>query len=233
MRKILIVIECDSLQTALWEIMKDEYDITLCSNAQEAATLLRQDFDGMIMDLFLPGTDGLTFLENTQTFMPPVILALTRVYSDYILQALADLGVGYVIRVPCPISEIRKRFHDMFLKFGTPNLNSSYADARYHLRRLGISPRWNGFHRMVEILPDFDPNRDPSLFNDFYPDMAKKHSVTTDAIDNSICRAIQRAYSRRKDAVWREYFPDSSCCPTNKEFLSVVADRMKEKDPSR
>ena len=187
----------------------------------------------MILDLFLSETDGLTLLENTHAHVPPVILALTRFYSDYILQSLASLGVGYAIRIPCPALEIRNRFGDMFLKFDTPDRALSCTDARYHLRRLGVSPRWNGFHRMAEILPVFDPRMDPCLFSDFYPSLSKQHSVTMDAIDNSIHRAIDRAYEKRNDAIWMEYFPDTSKCPTNKEFLSAVADRMKEKNPSR
>ena len=50
-------------------------------------------------------------------------------------------------------------------------------------------------------------------------------TVTTAAIDNAIHREIERAYLSRNDDIWRKYFPDTSQCPKNKDFLCAVADR--------
>lgn len=228
MRKILVVIE----SAALLPKLSEEYSITFCHSAEEASELLKQTFDGMILNLFLPGTDGLTLLEQMQGRLPPVVLVLTRLFTPYITQAVESLCGGYILRIPCSDQEIVHRLEDMFLKFCSPAPNTSAVTARYHLHRLGLSSG-KGFQRMMDILPDFDPDDNPCLFNDFYPALAKRDSVTTDAIDNSIHRAIHQAYERRNDALWKEYFPDTSRCPKNKEFLSAVAERMKAKIPSR
>ena len=223
MRKILIVTASDELLTMLAE----DYEITLCRNAQDAIKLLHQEFNGLILDLFLPGTDGLTLLEQAQAHLPPVVLVLTRLLSPYILQSVASLCGGYVLRIPCSEREIRHRLEDMFRKFESPDHSTDATAVQYHLRHLGLSPARRGFHCAAFILPHYHPDADPCLFKDFYPALAKKYAVTPAAIDNALHREILRAYQNRNDAVWQEYFSDTSHCPGNKAFLSAVAARMK------
>lgn len=228
MRRILAVVESEVLLSKL----KNDYEIIFCRSVEDAAKQPLQEYDGLILELFLPGTDGLTLLEQAQDRIPPVVLVLTRLLTPYITHSVEALCGGYILRVPCSGLEIRHRMEDMFQRLDSPAPDLSVATARYHLHRLGLRSG-KGFQRMMGILPDFDPETDPSLFNDFYPELARKYSVTMDAIDNSIHRAIQQAYDRRNDAIWREYFPDTSRCPKNKAFLSALAERIKTMTPSQ
>lgn len=84
MKKILAVLESDGLQPDLWEAMKSEYDLTFCTSAEDASVLMQKEYDGMILALFLRGTDGLTLLESSQAYAPPVMLVLTSLLSTYI-----------------------------------------------------------------------------------------------------------------------------------------------------
>lgn len=226
MRKLLIIIESPSLLPEL----KSDYDITWCHCAQEASCLLHQHFDGMILDLFLPGTDGLTLLKNLQDVLPPVVLVLTHFLSPYISQAVESLGVGYVLRFPFTGKELHDRLEDMFQKFETPLPDVSLSSARYHLHRLGMSASKKGYRYLIHILPKYDPEADPSLFCDFYPALAEKNSVTTAAIDNAIHREIHRAYDLRNEEIWLEYFSDTGKCPANKDFLAAVAEKIRAKN---
>lgn len=227
MRKILAVTGSEDLRDILYRTMRNEFDLTICGSALDCMNLLQEDFDGMILDLFLPETDGLTLLERMADRRPPVILVLTRLYSDYILQALESCGVGYVIRIPCPIEEVKNRMNDMFRKFDTPASEDPLDRVRYHLRRLGLSPRWNGYHHLMYILPLYDPYGTSALFSTFYQDLAARNSVTVDAIDNAIHQTIRRAYEKRNESVWAAYFPDTSQCPKNKDFIASIAEQIK------
>ena len=223
MRRLLVVVPPDAPLPAL----SGDYEIQVCHTAQEAAQLFCQDFDGMILDLFLPGTDGLALLERMQEHLPPVVLILTKLLTDYILQSVETLCGGYVLRSPYRQEEISHRLEDMFRKFESPGLGSTAPSVRYHLRRLGLSPAKRGFHCAAFILSRIDPDEDFCLFTDFYPTLAEKYAVTTAAIDNAIHREIDRAYQCRNDAVWLDYFPDTALCPKNKEFLSAVAEWIR------
>lgn len=228
MHKILLVTASSDLLT----VLEPDYKVTLCCTAEAALELLHQEFDGLILDLFLPGTDGLTLLEQAQNHLPPVVLILTRLLTEYIMQSVETLCGGYVLRIPCTDQKILHRLEDMFRKFDTPAPESVSVSVRYHLRRLTLSPS-KGLYRMMIILQNFDPKQNPCLFKDFYPELSKQDSITTEAIDNSIHRTIQLAYDHRNDSIWKEYFPDTSKCPSNKEFLTAIAERIAEKSPSR
>lgn len=224
MRRLLIIIESPALLPALPE----EYAVTWCCRGEDAAGLLRQGFDALVLDLFLPGVDGLFLLQQLQEDLPPVVLLLTRFLSPYICQAAQSLGAGYVLRFPFTGAEFLRRLEDMFLKFETPAPELAAANARYHLKRLGICTG-KGYRRMLAILPRFDPDAGHCLFSDCYPDLAKAESVSAYAIDDSIHRVIVQAYKVRNDALWQDYFPDTATCPTNKEFLTAIADRIRQK----
>lgn len=228
MRRLLIITDAPALLPDL----TGRYDVTWCRPGEAAAALLQQNVDGLILDLFLPDTDGLSLLQSLQHRLPPVVLALTAFYSPYVLQAAEELGVGYVLRYPFAPNAFFDRLEDMFRKFEAPVPDTAAASARYHLKRLGISAG-KGYRRMLSIFPGFDPDAGHNLFSDFYLDLARAESVSPYAIDNAIHRTIAQAYEARNDAIWREYFPDTSRYPTNKEFLTAVAERMKQKAPSR
>lgn len=222
MRRILIVMDSE----IILPLPETDYELTQCRNARQAAELLSQPFDGLILDLFLPGTDGLTFLEDAKEHLPPVVLILTRLLTSYILQAVESLCGGYILRIPCSGREICLRLEDMFQKYESPACISVSA-VHYHLHRLGLSPARKGFHCALYILPIFQQTSDPCLFKDFYPILAEQYAVTPATIDNALHREILRAYQNRKDSIWREYFPDTSCCPSNKEFLAAVAAKLQ------
>lgn len=226
MRKILALLE----SAALLPDLDGSFEITFCRTGVEAGRLLQQGFDGMILSLYLPGTDGIAFLEQNQMYLPPVVLVICPMPTPYIYQACAALGVGYILPIPCSGPEILQRMEDMFLKFETPVPDSSVIFARHHLRRLGLAPG-KGFRRLEKILLKFDPDDDPFLYGDFYVDMAKQERVTMDAIDNSIHRTIQEAYDRRNEEIWQEYFSNTSHCPKNKEFIRAVAARIRPQLP--
>lgn len=94
---------CDHLRAAL-----DNKYITLpCSDPATGGELLEQKPDALILDLFLPGTDGVAFLKAHAADLPPVILAITRFISDGLLQELEALGVSSMVLIPCIVSYLR------------------------------------------------------------------------------------------------------------------------------
>src|SRR5437773_5040158 len=77
MSKILIVDDEASIRTTLGSILEDEgHKIIVCESGEEAIThFARDEFDLAILDLWLPGIDGLSVLERLKTAgAPPVIV---------------------------------------------------------------------------------------------------------------------------------------------------------------
>ncbi len=77
MAKILIVDDEQSIRATLAKILEDEgHRTSLCESGEEAlAQFARDEFDLIILDLWLPGVDGMTVLERLHTAgAPPVIV---------------------------------------------------------------------------------------------------------------------------------------------------------------
>ncbi|HEV8431920.1 MAG TPA: sigma-54 dependent transcriptional regulator [Thermoanaerobaculia bacterium] len=77
MAKILIVDDEQSIRTTLAHILEDEgHRTVLCESGEEAiAQFAREEYDLAILDLWLPGIDGMSVLERMRSnAAPPVIV---------------------------------------------------------------------------------------------------------------------------------------------------------------
>jgi two-component system nitrogen regulation response regulator NtrX len=76
--KILIIDDEEAIRSTLGQILEDEkYDVTLCQSGEEGlTTFAREDFDLVLLDIWLPGMDGMAVLERLKSVSPstPVIM---------------------------------------------------------------------------------------------------------------------------------------------------------------
>ena len=97
MEKVLLILESDILQKSLTEALI-HYEVYACQAEQAMDFLTRFQPDALILDLFLPGTDGFTLMESCRDLLPPVILPLSVLDNDYVRQKAAQLGADFVIQ---------------------------------------------------------------------------------------------------------------------------------------
>ena len=100
MKKVMLLAPenlCDILRDAL----ENKYIALPCSDPSTAKELLLTEPDTLILSLFLPGMDSLTFLRKNATILPSKVIALTVYFDNDILLELESLGVSQVIRIPC------------------------------------------------------------------------------------------------------------------------------------
>lgn len=106
MHKVLIIMEQDCLRDALQKELQQNFEVSVCGNAEDGAVLLKNRPDILVTDLFLSGANGLTFLMQNKPHLPPMIVVLSVLTSPEILRQLADLGVTSVIRKPCTVQSV-------------------------------------------------------------------------------------------------------------------------------
>jgi DNA-binding response OmpR family regulator len=113
MRKVLIVHNPGPLTDILSDHLRGNYEVTVCHTGAEAITLIdRLRPDILILYLSLPDIDGITVLHHTG-YMPDVVLALTNLATDKVLQAAFDAGAQDVILIPAPIHYIVSRMEHL------------------------------------------------------------------------------------------------------------------------
>lgn len=107
MRTVLLVLRSEDFARALQDMLNHHYRVITVKNAEEGAVLLQHQPDVLLLDLFLPGTDGLTFLEQNKSHLPSSILMFTTFVEPSILNAASAFGVQAVFLKPCSISSVQ------------------------------------------------------------------------------------------------------------------------------
>lgn len=107
MRTVLLVLRSEAFAQALQDMLKYRYRVITAKNAEAGAVLLQHQPDVLLLDLFLPGTDGLTFLEQNKSHLPSSILLFTTLAEPAILDAASELGVQAVFLKPYSISSVQ------------------------------------------------------------------------------------------------------------------------------
>lgn len=78
--------------------------VRTCSTAAEGYRAVNEDHpDVMVLDLMLPGEDGLSLLRRLDTTKPPAVIVLTAVQDEDLLLDAARLGArGIVLKAMAP-----------------------------------------------------------------------------------------------------------------------------------
>ncbi len=126
MEKILIIDDDRLNRTQLKDILKEEYEVTIATTAEEGLSCIgRENYSLILLDIVLPGMDGLTLLKKLQdelfTQSIPVILitslsnaedeqrGLTLGAVDYIAKPFHALVVKARVRTHINLYNYRKQ----------------------------------------------------------------------------------------------------------------------------
>lgn len=230
MRDILVVIESEALRFSLRDALVKEYRVTLCGDGDTALSLLRSLRPQLLLlDLSLPGKDGLTLLEEAGEFRPPVILCLTDYVPPYIAQVAKDLGVGYITRKPCPVNNVAARIADMLRKQELPAPEDPQEMIGKQLLRIGFSKTQKEYQMLRVGIPLFAQAPDQQLKTEFYPAVAELCVVNSgDAVEYALRTALKEIWKTGNQEVWQEFFPGYTRYPTTHKFLKRMAKYLLE-----
>lgn len=133
MKKLLIVDDDPHLLESLRVVFGGLYDISTASSAEKAAVLLEQHSpDVMLLDVILPGANGVEFLQTVRKTRPhlPVVMISGASSIKPVMKAL-ELGASDFIRKPYDIDELRlvvaRALHLSDLKYQVAGLESELA----------------------------------------------------------------------------------------------------------
>lgn len=101
MYKVLLILQSREMADALCRRWAGRYALLRAEDAGEGWALLAREPDAVVLDLFLAGEDGLSFLREIRRERRPVILALSELVSREVLEECRDLGVAQLLSKPC------------------------------------------------------------------------------------------------------------------------------------
>ncbi|WP_346906525.1 response regulator transcription factor [Faecalicatena orotica] len=110
MARILAVDDEPAILTLIRRALEKEgHRVTVCQNADEVKEEYLNQYDLIILDVMMPGTDGITFCRNIRSKVDCPILFLTaRTDETSIMYGLGSGGDDYITK-PFGIGELRAR----------------------------------------------------------------------------------------------------------------------------
>lgn len=233
--KLLIVDNTEDFPMALADLLKNEYEVQYCLDGKEALAMLHSfQPDLLLLELMIPSLDGISLLKAAaDDGIRPRVLTFTRFYNEYTMSALAKLNVSYCMIKPCDIHATAERIRDLdpMASGQTVTGLDPREFAADMLFSLGFVTKHNGYAYLVEAIILDSQTPDQSVTKHLYPSIALKYNCLRANVEHAIRTAINVAWSKRDDEVWKQYFLPSADGniprPTNAVFISRLSQELR------
>ena len=235
MLKLLIADNSDDFVELLCQQLSDSFEISQCNDGYEVIPLLYNTSpDLLLLDLMLPGCDGLTVLESICA-MPerPVILAVSRVYSFYVHDSLEKLGVSYAMQKPCDVNAVCNRLKELaqYPKSQLLPVAEEEETISATLRALGFSSKHMGYRCLVEAIRLILHNPDQLYTKELYPAVGQIFGCNWRQVERDIRTSISLAWENRNAFIWQEFLSGKATPekkPTNSTFIAAVGQLLRK-----
>ncbi len=234
---------CDKLHGEL----KNYTGLDIVGRARDGVDLLRQISeklpDVVVTDVMLPQKDGLSVIRATREMKlkkAPAFYLLSSFSSDSMMAEAMALNVNYFTLKPCDLSDLAKRIAagTGSAAFQTPGKQVP-PEVELEMRvtgiihDIGVPAHIKGYQYLREaiIMTVNDMDIINAITKVLYPTVAKRYKTTSSRVERAIRHAIEVAWDRGDVEVLNGFFgytvSNIKGKPTNSEFISMIADRIR------
>lgn len=235
MHKVLIADASAHWRELLEQALGQEYQVRSCADGHQALELAEQlQPDVLILDLMLAGQDGLSVLKTLrERNVCPLCIVTGRYFSNFVTMALERYQVDSAMLKPCTTQSVVERVAEILSQdeAQTPVLQDPFDYITALLVRLGAPTSQQGFRflRRGILLMMEDPSQ--QLTKSLYPALAEEFSTSPSNVEKALRTTVTTAWTKRRDEVWRAYFPLAPGGlipkPTAGQFLVRLADAVQ------
>lgn len=215
------------------------------ADGQAALEKLRAErFDVLITELVMPKLDGLDLLEQLRVEpanRPNIIIMVSYMRNDSLLQRAFSKGASYVMLKPVEPEFLHRRMRDL-LEAGSaekevafsprPQTKSLDEKITSIFLSVGIPAHIKGYHFLREAIRMvyYKPELISKITKELYPGIAKRFNTTPSKVERAIRHAIEVSWMRGKIENVNKLFGfnvyGKNDKPTNGEFIALVADKL-------
>lgn len=212
-------------------------------NGSEGLNLLEtkaKDYDIVLLDLIMPGMDGIKVLEEVQKRnIEAKIIVLTSYNSPEVIRKVSGLGIKYFMLKPFELSDLESKILEYSIDEvkGRKTIDLFYSNLQMSvtklLHELGVPSHIKGYSYIREgiMLIFNDPSLSSAITKELYPTIAKKYDTTTSRVERAIRHAIEVSWNRANWELMEEVFGYSvdidKAKATNSEFIVTLADKLR------
>lgn len=253
---VLIADDFQSFSADLSDYLSSQSDFTVIGQAYDGMDaykkILQYTPDVVILDVFMPGLDGLSILKKLQAAdLPkkPTCILTSVSGSANIMNTALSLGAAYYVLKP--ISELAL-FADLVRDFARsgqdikavptvktpavlpkPKSFDLESIVTNFIHELGVPAHIKGYQYIRTAIMMVTENMEMINYitKQLYPTIAKQYATTSSRVERAIRHSIEVAWSRGKPETMNEIFGytihTGKGKPTNSEFIAMVADRIR------
>lgn len=205
------------------------------SDGLAAVELLKSGLpEVLVLDLMLPGADGISVLKQLPEKAKVKILMLTPITTSYIAAATAACGVEYLMLKPCGAQNVAERVTELLRldrePAAAPDIETMVTNV---IHEIGVPAHIKGYQYLREaiIIAVGDMDVINAITKVLYPQVAKTFSTTPSRVERAIRHAIEVAWDRGDLDTLQRFFgytvSNTKGKPTNSEFIALIADRLQ------
>ena len=200
--------------------------------------LTKEEFDVVLMDLFLPRLDALGVLEGLrQMEHRPLVMVMSCFDNPALEREAMAAGADYYFLKPFDATAISRRILSLCgdhpavpIRQGASNLELQVTEI---IHQIGVPAHIKGYQYLRDAI--LMAIEDDSIINAvtkrLYPAVAKKHGTTSSRVERAIRHAIEVAWDRGDVDTLTAYFGytihNERGKPTNSEFIAMISDKFR------
>ena len=192
----------------------------------------------LILDVVLPGLDGLGLLRQLQTLgdAAPRSIVTSAFCAQHVVSEAVELGVSFFLPKPCHEGSLMEHIRQACSPEVTgegefaPALEAMVTSI---IHEIGVPAHIKGYQYLREAIMIAVENMDVinAVTKVLYPEVAKRFATTPSRVERAIRHAIEVAWDRGDLETLQKYFGytvnSSKGKPTNSEFIAMIADRLQ------
>lgn len=193
--------------------------------------------DVVVMDVVLPSMNVIDLMKkvNQSLSSAPAFIVTSAYQSSILEKQIMENGASYFMLKPYDIYILGKKILSLpnVVKSRSRHVNELEVSVTNVFQKLGIPAHIKGYYylRSAIIASIENPKLLESVTKLLYPYVAEQFSATPAQVERAIRHAIELAWDRGYGEALNEFlgYTVNPCKnkPTNSEFITLVADKMR------
>ena len=229
MLKILIADGTEGFCDRLRDILAKKYTVVCAGDGMQAWDQFQNIHPNLlVVDLELPEMDGMTLLRriNTAGYQPAVIV-LGRYISDYAVDTLIQMKVGYLLRKPCRVQVVAEQAEQL-LRYQSLDESPVHTAIMGILTDFGIPSGYSGSKYLLSAVMLMAQNPSQYMTKELYPSIGKDFGKSGEQVERSIRHAIGMGLKNGDPSVWEDCFgKDKSGMPKKPRNGDFIIEMVK------
>ena len=190
--------------------------------------------DILVLDLILPGLDGLSIMRKLKDEDRPEILVMSNFVRQEMVAEAGNLGAAMFISKPynedAVIDHLMRIAEKRSEQFHAPGLEEMVTAI---IHEVGVPAHIKGYQYVREAIMITVEDMDVinSVTKILYPEVAKRYHTTPSRVERAIRHAIEVAWDRGDIETLQRFFgytvSNIKGKPTNSEFIAMISDRIR------